>query len=157
MNKKELLARAEELLADIRERQAVLQKVDAAANKELTAVRDRYTPLIRETKESLEACERELTGLAKRHREAIFGDRDRVDLDSGALLYGRTEVVRRARAVTVELLDQLQYQDGVLVVRSVNWDVIETWKDERLAAIGTERRPRENFDYELKQEEKVHG
>lgn len=152
MTKKELLIRAEDLLADIRERQTVLDRVEAAAQREMEAVKKEFAPLMRQTKDSLDACERELKELARKHREAIFGDRDRVDLAGGALLYGRTEVVRKARGVTVELLDQLQYQDGILVVRSVNWDAIAAWPDERLAAIGTERKPKETYGYELKQE-----
>lgn len=48
------------------------------------------------------------------------------------------------------LLEELGYVDGIKIEKSVNWDEIEKWSDERLTAIGTERVTKEEFGYDLR-------
>lgn len=147
--------KAEALLRDVASATENLRLKTQDANEALEKVRAQFAPAVQEAKADLEAFERELERHCKKHQAAIFGDRDRVDMGPGALLHGVTKAVRKAKKVTVELLEKLGFKDGILVTTSVNWDVVQKWTDERLAAIGTERKNKETWGYELK--EKRHG
>jgi phage host-nuclease inhibitor protein Gam len=148
-------AKAEALLRDVASAAENLRLNTQDANEALEKVRAQFAPAVQAAKADLEAFERELERHCQKHQGEIFGDRDRVDLGPGALLHGVTRVVRKAKVVTVELLKRLGWTDGIQVTESVNWDKVAGWTDERLAAIGTERKRKETWGYELK--EKRHG
>ena len=63
--------------------------------------------------------------------------------------------VKRAKAVTPEVLEAHGYLDGVRVEKKVNWDVLEKWPEEKLVAVGTERKTKEDVEYELYAKEAV--
>ena len=149
---------AELLLSDVAGAARTLADRTAEANAALEELRALHAPGVQEAKEALTAAEKALEKHCKKHQTTIFGNRDRVDLKHGALLHGVRKVVRKAKKTTVELLERLGFTDGVLVTKSVNWDVIEKWTDERLAAIYTERKSKETWGYELKKaKEDRHG
>lgn len=142
---------AELLLSDVAGAARALADRTAEANAALEELRALHAPGVQEAKEALAAAEKALEKHCKKHQGVIFGDRDRVDLKHGALLHG-------VREVTVDALKALGFMDGIQVAESVNWDVIQGWTDERLAAIGTERKSKETWGYELKKaKEDRHG
>lgn len=147
---------AELLLSDVAGAARTLADRTAEANAALEELRALHAPGVQEAKEALAAAEKALEKHCKKHQGVIFGDRDRVDLKHGALLHGVRKVVRKAREVTVDALKALGFMDGIQVAESVNWDVIQGWTDERLAAIGTERKSKETWGYELKMAKEDH-
>jgi len=127
-----------------------LELLQAEAEKEIEAVRARYAEFIGPLKERIAALDKEIKTLTKKHKKMLFDGRDRVDLEHGALLYRVERKVKRARGV-LENLEQCGFLEAIKVVKSVDWDVLEKWPDERLVMVGTERKRQEKFEYELKE------
>lgn len=152
--KSQAFTRADRLLAEIAHLKRVRANVEREAQAEIEQVKARWHPHINYAGIKLQEAEAKLKALAKAHRAELFDGRDRVDLEHGALLFGVSQRVKRAKAVTVEALKALGQigRAAVRVVESVDWDALEKWPDERLIEIGTERVRREAFAYELKED-----
>lgn len=144
--------RADGLLA---EAGAVLAELDAARgalDAALERVRAEHGPAVERLETRLADLDRAIKALARRERGTLFDGRDRCDLPHGALLIQIEERVVRARGV-LEALKEMGASEAVKVVETVNWDVLETWPDERLIQAGTERKRRETFAWEAKREQ----
>ena len=149
MTSSELKREADLLLAAIGETRREVAAFKAEADKELAQVKSRHKARIDAGRASLARMEKTLERLSRTHKRTLFVDGDRCQLAHGSLVHAVGEAVRRARGVGVELLKELDYLDAVAVTERVDWDVIDTWPDEKLAAIGTERKVKETFSYEL--------
>lgn len=152
--RKQAEQRAKELLLELRMEQVALEQELTDAEQELDAVRMKHEGAIARQKEQLKATEKRVKDHAKKHADVLFEGRDRVDLGGvGALLRSCRQVVRRAKAVTVELLKGLDYHDGIRVEEKVDWDAIEKWPDAKLIAIGAERKEKVEYGWELAEPE----
>jgi hypothetical protein len=89
--------------------------------------------------------------LGKNNKEVLFDETDRLELGNGALLWSEFWKVKRAKTVTPAVLEDLGYLDGLRIEKKINWDVLEEWPEDRLIAVGTERKKKVNLEYELKQ------
>ncbi|MBW2617548.1 MAG: host-nuclease inhibitor Gam family protein [Deltaproteobacteria bacterium] len=145
--------RADELLAEIGWMQGRLSHAQAEAEAEMEQVKAKWQDLTEYYHVKLTALEKELKALVRKNKAAIFGERDRVDLAHGSLIWAVSERVKRAKTVTVEVLEALGEigRAAVRVVKSVDWDALESWPEERLVEIGTERVRKKTISYELKE------
>ena len=101
----------------------------------------------------LESAKKSLVAHLKKHKADIFpGKTDRVTVTCGVLLRQVAKVVRKARHITVEFLRGEGLEGGIHIEESVDWKAIDTWPDDQLALIGTERREKESYAYELTEE-----
>ncbi|SDB03529.1 Bacteriophage Mu Gam like protein [Desulfonatronum thiosulfatophilum] len=149
-------ARADELLRVAAALKTRLEEEKDRYDAETRQVKERFTELVAPTVARLKETEKEIEALATRHQVDLFGtpDKDqaaagvRCGLPSGSLILTVRQVVRKAKAVTVEALKGLGWLDGVRVEESVAWDKIEGWTDERLAVIGTERKDKASITWE---------
>jgi hypothetical protein len=90
-----------------------------------------------------------LTGL-KQHKNDIFpGKTDRIAIAGGVILRQIALVVRKARHITVDFLRTNGKTEGIRIEEHVDWQKIDSWTDDQLALIGTERKKKETFAYEL--------
>jgi len=136
------------LIADGTRELNVREEELATKIKELEAEYAPHTDVLKAKKQE---AKKQLVKLMKKNKSEFFGgDIDRVNLMHGALLYQQAERVKRPRKITTETLEALGYHDAVRISKSVDWDAIEKWSDVMLAEIGTERVPKESFNYELK-------
>lgn len=148
--------RADDLLRVAVALTAQLEEEKGRFEAETRQIKERYTELVAPTVARLKATEKEIEALAKSHQVDLFGTPTteeaaagvRCGLPSGSLILTVRQVVRKAKAVTVEALKSLGWLDGVRVEESVAWDRIEGWTDERLAVIGTERKPKPSVTWE---------
>ncbi len=145
-----VFAQADQLLAELATATWQLSATTALAERELNFVREKHSTGIRKAKARLEDLEKQVTALARKHRGAFFDGQDRVELPHGALFHTMRQVVRKAKAVTVAKLEELGFLDGVRTEKKVDWDALNKWPDERLIVVGTERKDKEEFGYELK-------
>jgi len=98
----------------------------------------------------LDAAHEELLKYLKKNKSDIFpGKTDRVTITGGVLLRQIAKLVRKARHITVDFLRKKGRTDGIRIEEHVDWPKIETWPDDQLALIGTDRREKETFAYEL--------
>jgi hypothetical protein len=88
----------------------------------------------------------------KTYKHALFDGTDVVALPHGMLVYSRTDKVTipRDHAAVIALCEDLEFGEAVKIAKSLDREAIEKWPDERLFLIGAERRPKEEFSYDLK-------
>ena len=146
-----VLIEADELLIEIAGAEAEAARIQANYDRIIENAKNHYADRLKRAKDRMAVHVKALQKHAKRHKETLFADTDRVDLEHGALTYSKGKHVVRARGVTVGTLKELGYLKGIKVVESVDWDEIGTWPDEKLTAIGTERKLKEAIGYELKE------
>jgi len=139
---------ADRILAEIAELSESLALNEEIMNEALDAVRQRYAPTIQEYSCIIKEKEKTLVKLMKEDRAAIFEGEDTVELVHGLLLHGEDLKVKIPRDA-VAALERLEWEDGLKRSVSINREVIEKWPEERLFAIGAERKLKETFDYEL--------
>lgn len=139
---------ANALMLELIGRKAQLSMMQGVLEDAIVKITRFYAGDIRKAQEEVGSLEGELIALARENKETLFKDTDRVDLQNGALLYSVEKRVKRARGV-LEKLQALGYLQAIKVAKSVNWDEVNKWNDEKLAQIGTLRVEKENFAYEL--------
>jgi phage host-nuclease inhibitor protein Gam len=142
---------ADRLLVKLAGIQGMLATLEAEAEAKLNAVKLEH----RAPREALQArqaeLEKELLALARKHRDFLFsGESCRVELPAGALLYELRRYVRKAKDLTPARLEAAGFPEAVRVAKSVDWDALAAWPDERLFLVATDRRVKEEFGYELK-------
>jgi Gam-like protein len=136
---------------------AVIKKLSAtmvAENKKYNAaievVKAEYIKSSADASEALKKAEKEFIKHLKKNKLDIFPEKtDRVTVAGGVLIRQIKEVVRKARHITVEFLKKEGKSNGIRIEENVNWEEIETWNDEQLSQIGTERKPKESFAYDI--------
>ena len=141
---------ADELLDQIGELEAKLTVARNVYLAEIELMSARLKDRIGPIKLNQEKLKKTLEKLMKTSRFVLFDGTDRVDLDNGALLFAIEDRVRRAKDMLARLEETGAEDSAFIVTRAVNWDYLETWTDERLLEVGTERKREEKFSWELK-------
>lgn len=149
MEKEVILKTADGLLKELYYRTAQLTDTEAILAEQIALITANYEGRINLLKEEIGQAEKELRKLARKNKKVIFKDRDRVDLDHGALLHQIVTRVKRVKGMLARLKNHRIYT-AIKKVESVNWDELEKWSDEKLAGVGTNRTTKELFEYELK-------
>jgi len=140
---------ADALLAMIRERKEIIDKITERGNAEMQAVTNRYKAEQEPVAADLHACEKLLIVLMKKKRREFFDGTDVLQLQNGALIHeeGDHVTIPRDALTTCELLG---FDDVIKVIKSLDREAIEKWSTEKLLLIGAERKPVESFSYDLK-------
>ncbi|MBW1666867.1 MAG: host-nuclease inhibitor Gam family protein [Deltaproteobacteria bacterium] len=144
------LERANELLLEIGSCKGQLSEWEARAQREIEAVKKRYSAHLEELRQELKASESKLLGLMKEKRAVIFDGTDQVELEAGILLHGTQDKVRIPRDA-LQRIEAQGWTEAVKVAKSVDRGVVEKWPLERLILIGADRKEKEVFSYELKE------
>jgi len=142
---------ADLMLANIALLAERLELAQNAADVALAEVTRFYAGQIGDLKQRLKAAEKELIGLAKKNKKELFAGRDKLELAHGIMLHTVEKRVKRARGMLARL-EKLGLDEAIKISKSVDWDALEKWGDEKLAQVGTCRQKKENFSYELKKE-----
>ncbi|MEN6439014.1 MAG: host-nuclease inhibitor Gam family protein [Syntrophobacter sp.] len=137
----EMLSRAGDLTSRVR-------AVETQCKAELDALTAKHKKAVTPIKQELETLDDSIRDYTRKHQVDLFEGRDRIDLANGALLHQVERRVKRIRKMP-ERLEAIKADDAIKTVKSVDWDVIEKWTDERLIEVGTERVKKETFAYEL--------
>ncbi len=143
--------RADELLEELGLLRLELSDIEAQAEAELRAVRERYAANIDRYRSEIAAREKELKGLMKARDPEIFDGADKVTLRHGLLLRSEGYKVRIPRDALPKIEAQ-GWHEAIKVVKSINRDVVSKWPESRLVVIGAERHRVVNYEYELKAE-----
>lgn len=144
-----VFAEADGLLMDLGRTLADLDAANRHLAQEVEVLRARWQAKIEPLEAAKAGLEKQVRELAKVYRDDIFASADRLDLPHGALLYELQRRVKRARGV-LERLEAEGFLEAVKVAKSVDWDQLETWPEERLIYVGTERVTKEVYAYEVK-------
>lgn len=108
-------------------------------------------------------AEKKLRKFEEEHKEDLFPltgvppESLKVELPGGDLFYSLEEYVVKPRKVDVLAnLERYGFEEAIRRSAAVDWDALndkEEWPDEALGIIGTERKKREIFTFELKKKE----
>lgn len=142
------IEQVENMLISIKELTDRIAGRQAQAQVELEALRIRYND-VDEMKGSLADLDKSLKKLLKSQAEAVFNGSDRVESKNGVLIHDKKDKVRIPKDALQRIKDQ-GWTEGIKVVESIERPIIEKWTDERLAAIGAERKPTDIYEYEVK-------
>lgn len=154
MEKQAILDQGEELLGRLARAETERDAVAMEYARALESLKAVYAGKLQPLVEKVKALGKDIPRFAKNHHTTLFGESDVVMLPSGEMRYAESKVVVHGRAVTVEVLRELGYLDGIHVEESVDWDVLDGWPDEKLLAAGTNRKDVKAYTWELKREEK---
>lgn len=148
-------AEADRLLEKIRDAQRAYEHLQWQAAESLRASQEYWGPLLKREKGRVDFLGKELETLMKKATGEIFPERrepgsDRVDLPHGCLIHALALKIRKAKTVTPEKLEELGFPEAVKIVKSVDWDALEDWPDARLFLVGTERKPADDYAWEVK-------
>lgn len=138
----------DDLLVEIGSLTTMRTQLEAMAEERMRKVREEFEGQIMDLKTKVASREKALLSLAKRHKKSLFETRDRIDLEHGALISSVEEKVKRIKGM-LQILKSAGQEHAIKVAESVDWDVIETWPGEVLAALGTERVKKDVYAYEL--------
>jgi len=139
---------ADQLLMEMAGYKCRLKAIQDRAEAEIAKIRGKYVAEIKDLESIIQALDKKIKTLCKYEREELFAETQRVELQHGALLYHAEWKIKRARGV-LDKLEELGMTEAIKVSKSVRWDVLEKWTDEKLFLVGTERKLKESFSYEL--------
>ena len=148
-----LIAEIDELFERIKNERESIKKLEEAFNNELTKLQNKFYPAIEAHKAELKKYEDQLEKLAKMYEAELFKDGDLFETKLGRLIKQVKIAVKKARKV-LEMLEKLGWTEAIIVEKKVNWQVLETWPEEKLIACGTERVRKVKITYELFEEKK---
>jgi len=149
LKKNEAIQKVERLLQCIKSEKKALEDISSQYQKEIEAVQAKYYKHIEEIKSNIKNYELELEKTAKKHKYELFDRTDMVETAFGRLILTVKEAVKRAKGV-LEKLEELDWQEAIIIEKKVKWEELEKWTDERLVACGTERVRKEKIEYELR-------
>lgn len=145
----ETLSSLDGLLAEVIEAHKDVADIEARHEADLEALKKRHAVYAKVEKDALAKAEKALTAFAKANKIEIFGDSDRCDVPHGAVVRAVVKWVVKAKKVTPEALEKAGYAEAVKIAKSVDWDQLEKWPDEKLIAVGTERKSKEEISWEV--------
>lgn len=144
--------RADDILAGIREITGAIGMLTGEYNAALEAMQSRFEERLKPLREDLSADEKALISLMKKEKRTLFADGiGTVRLANGSLIYNVEDKVSIPRDALAKC-EALGFKDVVKIAKSLDRDAVEQWPDERLILIGAERKPKEEFSYDLKKE-----
>lgn len=137
-------------LAEIKLLTDAIAADEQAYHAKIEAVRLEFERRTAQTRTDLETAQSALLAGLKKNKADIFpGKTDKVTLSAGVVLHQIENKLRKARHITVQFLRAMGMCSGIKVEESVDWQTIDTWSADQLKRIGTERKPKESFSYEL--------
>jgi len=129
-----------------------LEHAEQAAREEMEAVQRRYEAEISLLSGQVKGLETDLKKIMKAHKGHLFDGSDTVALEHGILMYTKETRVSIPRDA-LEKIEAGGWNEAVKVAKSVDRAVVEKWPEERLFSIGAKRKPKEVFNYEVKDSE----
>lgn len=147
---------ADDLLCEIVNLDETIKHFMDAYEAEKKRLDQSYAATLAPLENDREDAAKRLISLMKKKKDVIFRDGDIVYRPLGTLGHSISHPVAYPRSYdpVIALLEEKGYTDAVKVKKSLDKDMIEKWPDDRLADVGLERKPKEEFTYDLK---KVQG
>lgn len=150
----DLHGQADDLLENIKAVQGIIDDLTTEYNDAVDRLKADCEARLKPFKEDRVRDEKALVGLMKAGKKALFDGTDVVYLPNGMLLYTKKDKVSipRDHDAVIAICEEQGFGEVVKIVKSLDREAIEKWPDERLFLIGAERKPKEEFNYDLKKE-----
>lgn len=146
----EIRIKADEMLMAVGSCELEVINIEAYIEEAISKIRDQYAGDLAVLKEMKTDAEKALKKFALKNRVDLFGvDGDKVSLSHGVILYSKADKVTIPKDA-IERITALGWEEGIKKVPTIDRPVIEAWNDEKLAAIGATKKPKEEITWEIK-------
>jgi len=142
---------ADGYLSEIAHYKGLIDELDARTAVEMADVKARYDRQMLPVKALMETAITAIMQTMKFNKAVLFDGTDVVRLPNGSLIHHVAEKVSIPRDALARC-EELGFDEVVKIAKSLDRDAVEKWPDERLILIGAERKPKEEFSYDLKKE-----
>lgn len=138
-------------LADIAYSSRRIAALEAEAEQSMQVIRDNYAAMIEPIQAQLAGNIAWLKDTMKSNKAVLFDGTDVVNLPHGSLIRELADKVKIPRDALAKC-EELGFNEVVKIAKSLDRDAVEKWPDARLLLIGAERKPKEEFSYDLRKE-----
>lgn len=139
------------ILSRMRSAARSIDNLQAQMDVEIAAIVEKYKNQMETFQVLFKGLEVDLITLMKANKIALFAKSDVVNLPPGILIHSIVERVSIPRDAILACKEN-GWTDVIKVVESLDRNAVEQWPDAKLAAIGAQRKPKEEFKYDLKKE-----
>jgi hypothetical protein len=145
----DVAVKADEMLWSVQVHSDSVDMIQNVIDAEIGRIREKYASALLENSKRKSNAEKALKSFALKNKEDLFGvDGDKVSLSHGIILYAKEDKVTIPKDA-VEQIEKLGWDEGIVIVKNIDRPVIEKWNDEKLAAIGASKKPKESITWEL--------
>jgi len=142
---------ADSLLWLIRDATRDIERIEAEYNEEAAALARRYDAKLHNLRQARDRDHGILMKLMKQLKGIFFDGTDVVNLRAGSLIHNVEDKVTIPRTA-LATCETLGFNDVIKIAKSLDRDAVEKWPDAKLFLIGAERKPVEEFSYDLKKD-----
>jgi len=145
---------ADKLLGDIRHLTEQIDTLSSEYSEAMAELTEKYKTHATPFQEQCREKEKTLISLMKTEKGILFDGQDIVQLKNGTLLHAIIEKVHIPRNA-LKRCEELEFLEAIKIAKSLDRGMIEKWPDAKLFLIGAERKPEEEFSYDLKNKEEL--
>ncbi len=139
---------ADVTLADIAFTSKRIAALEAEAEQSVQVIMSNYAEMIEPLRAQLSGDIAWLKDTMKSNKAVLFDGTDIVHLPHGSLIRELADKVSIPRDALAKC-EVLSFDEVIKITKSIDRDAVEKWPDERLLLIGAERKPKEEFSYDL--------
>jgi phage host-nuclease inhibitor protein Gam len=140
-------------LADIADCCKRIDALKAEAEASVQVIQANYGAMLTPLQSQLARNVAWLKDTMKSNKKTLFDGTDIVRLPHGSLIHIVADKVSIPRDALAKC-DELGFEEVIRISKSLDRDAVEQWPDERLILIGAERKQKEEFSYDLKEEKR---
>ena len=148
---------AEGTLAELARIERHIQEIEIAQHVAIDLAKAQAsqasTPLFARKKE----LENGLAVFARLNKKELFEKAKSLDLGFGVIGFRASTEIAQLKGIsaemTVQKLHEFKFADGIKTTETVNRNSMTTWSAEKLATVGLERKQKDTFFVEVKQDE----
>lgn len=152
-NKQQAEGALAELASIERKIQAIEIKQQEAIDLAKAKASQASIPLFTRKKE----LENSLAVFAKLNKKELFDKAKSIDLGFGIIGFRASTEIAQQKGIsaetTVQKLHEFNFADGIKTTETVNRNAMTTWSEEKLGTVGLERKQKDTFFVEIKQDE----
>ncbi len=145
----EIKKEAEVLLSSIAWTQDIINKATDEYNATVEQVTNNYQSAVKKLQVDLGRDETALISLMRKNKVVLFAGADIVELPPGILIHSVANKITIPKTALASCEEQ-GFTDVIKIAKSLDRAAIEKWPDAKLVLIGAERKPKEEFNYDLR-------
>jgi phage host-nuclease inhibitor protein Gam len=127
-----------------------IARIEADVEKQIAEIRKQYQAKIETLQETLAMDEKTLITCLKKNKAELFNKAEKVTLPHGIVIH-TTEARLSLPKNAVEAIESLGWNEAIKIAKSVDREMVEKWPIEKIIAIGGDKKPKEKFEYELRE------
>jgi phage host-nuclease inhibitor protein Gam len=145
---------ANDALKEIALRNIELARIDADAEEAIAKIKEEAEKRAAPLKHEIEEYGNGLANFAEANRVDLFKKKKSIDLVFGQFGYRQSTSIRVKSVVqAVQALKGLGHNEAILVKETVNKEALRTFSDAELAKVHCSRKVKDDFWYEVAEEE----